>query len=164
MYYNISIIQSSHLNVFSKNHGECHHLGNETFKKNNWREHGPTHKGTMIFATTPSLTLPGEKSQVFPQGIATGKSSNMFLYFGTKDVYPKKTPPKTHMIMEKQPFGDVYPIKNGVSFRGCTYIYDKHLHVQPREKVMVKRFGEILKMKIPESPFVLPSDKYCRNQ
>ena len=45
--------------------------------------------------------------------------------------FQKNTPQKTQMTMEKQPFEDVSPIKNGdfpashVSFRGCISIYPK---------------------------------------
>ena len=101
---------------------KCHHLGNETFKKKQLENMVQHTTGTMIFATLhPSLTLPSKKIKSSPKesplpNVPT--CSNCIC--GTKAVYPKKTPPKTNMTMERQPFGGVSPIKNGVSFRGCT--------------------------------------------
>ena len=93
-----------------------------TLKKNNLRTLSNT-QGNNDLCYNPLCDTPKWKDQVFPQGIATAKRSNMFqLYFGTKAVYPIKHPPRTNMTMEKQPFGDVSvsPNKNGVSFRGRT--------------------------------------------
>ena len=110
------------------------------------------------FLQHPSVTLPSEKIKSSPRNRHCRTfvtSSNCICR--TKDVYPIKHPWKLTWQWKKQPFGDVSvsPIQNGVRFPGV-YIYDKHLRVQPREKVKVKRFGEILRMKTPEIPSSYP--------
>ena len=123
MYYDISwitIIQSEY--VFKKSRWMSS-FGQWNVKTKTTWEHGPTHKGNnaLCYATPRLWHSQVKRSSLPPRNRHCRTfvtSSNCIL--GRKPFTPKKTPLKTNMTMEKQPFGDVSvsPIKDAYVQRG----------------------------------------------